>query len=167
MDRTTQTTLSAIITLNNTNQVRIFYSMNVWDYGYPSGGNYWSDYNGTDLFSGKSQNETGSDGIGDAPYFIDADNTDRYPLMGAFQNFAVHTYPTSIQQPIEIISNSTVTNLDLCIWLSSPYNGLQPEQPFLQFSATGEDGSVGFCRLMIPKSVLNGSTFVVLVDSNP
>jgi nitrous oxidase accessory protein NosD len=52
-----------------------------WDNGYPSGGNYWSDYNGTDLFSGPHQNETGSDGIGDTPYAIDAANQDNYPLM--------------------------------------------------------------------------------------
>jgi parallel beta-helix repeat protein len=56
-------------------------SKNVWDDGYPSGGNYWSDYNGTDLFNGLNQNETGSDGIGDTAYVIDADNTDNYPLM--------------------------------------------------------------------------------------
>jgi len=53
----------------------------IWDDGYPSGGNYWSDYNGTDLYSGPYQNETGSDGIGDTPYVIDDDNRDRYPLM--------------------------------------------------------------------------------------
>jgi hypothetical protein len=54
---------------------------NVWDNGYPSGGNYWSDYNGTDLLLGSGQNETGSDGIGDTPYVIDANNRDNYPLM--------------------------------------------------------------------------------------
>jgi parallel beta-helix repeat protein len=36
---------------------------NAWDNGYPSGGNYWSDYNATDLYSGQCQNVTGSDGI--------------------------------------------------------------------------------------------------------
>jgi parallel beta-helix repeat protein len=54
---------------------------NTWDNGYPSGGNYWSDYNGTDVFSGPYQNITGSDGIGDTPYVIDASNIDHYPLM--------------------------------------------------------------------------------------
>jgi hypothetical protein len=54
---------------------------NIWDNGYPSGGNYWSDYSGTDFFSGPYQNETGSDGIGDATYTIDANNLDNYPLM--------------------------------------------------------------------------------------
>jgi len=66
--------------INNTDQV-LTDSVNIWDDGYPSGGNYWSDYNGTDLCSGPFQNETGSDGIGDTIYFIDENNTDNYPLM--------------------------------------------------------------------------------------
>jgi outer membrane protein assembly factor BamB len=67
--------------VSNTNQAYTAGSANVWDDGYPSGGNYWSDYNGTDSNSGLHQNETGSDGIGDVPYVIDVNNTDRYPLM--------------------------------------------------------------------------------------
>jgi parallel beta-helix repeat protein len=56
-------------------------SHNIWDDGYPSGGNYWSDYCGVDEYSGPYQNETGSDGIGDTPYVIDENNQDNYPLM--------------------------------------------------------------------------------------
>lgn len=41
-----------------------------WDDG--GEGNFWSDYNGTD---------SNYDGIGDAPYMIDALNQDRYPLL--------------------------------------------------------------------------------------
>jgi len=55
-------------------------SSNFWDDGYPSGGNYWSDYTGVDVYKGPYQNVTGSDGIGDTPYVIDADNVDHYPL---------------------------------------------------------------------------------------
>jgi parallel beta-helix repeat protein len=56
-------------------------STNTWDNGYPSGGNYWSDYGGADAYKGSYQNETGSDGIGDTPLVFDGNNTDRYPLM--------------------------------------------------------------------------------------
>jgi parallel beta-helix repeat protein len=59
-------------------------SVNTWDDDYPSGGNYWSDYAGIDLYSGPYQNETGSDGIGDTPYVIDANNIDHYPLMNPY-----------------------------------------------------------------------------------
>jgi len=55
-----------------------------WDNDYPSGGNYWSDYSGTDMYSGPYQNETGSDGIGDTPYVLDAGNPDNYPLMKSY-----------------------------------------------------------------------------------
>jgi parallel beta-helix repeat protein len=57
---------------------------NLWDSGYLSGGNYWSDYNGTDCYRGPFQNVTGSDGFGDAPYttpYMNEDNQDRYPLI--------------------------------------------------------------------------------------
>jgi parallel beta-helix repeat protein len=53
----------------------------IWDAGYPSGGNLWELYEGYDLFSGPYQNETGSDGIGDTPYIINASNIDHYPWM--------------------------------------------------------------------------------------
>ena len=58
---------------------------NVWDDGYPSGGNYWSDYGGSDLCSGVFQNESGSDGIGDEALVLKSpDNVDRYPLMSLY-----------------------------------------------------------------------------------
>jgi parallel beta-helix repeat protein len=54
---------------------------NSWDNGYPSGGNYWSDYSGADLQSGPYQNDSCSDGLGDTPYAIDSNKIDNFPLM--------------------------------------------------------------------------------------
>lgn len=54
---------------------------NRWDNGYPSGGNFWSDYVGTDQFKGPGQNVSGFDGIGDTPYDTRGNGRDRYPLM--------------------------------------------------------------------------------------
>jgi parallel beta-helix repeat protein len=71
-------------------------SGNVWDDGYPSGGNYWSRYNGTDLFSGTFQDEIGSDGIGDTSYLIGNFDADRYPLMYPWSLLAVHNIETGI-----------------------------------------------------------------------
>lgn len=65
----------------NTNQAYDDSGGNLWDGGYPSGGNSWSDYSGDDIYSGVNQDEPGSDGIGDSPYVIDPDSRDRYPLV--------------------------------------------------------------------------------------
>ena len=78
--------------INNTNQVYDFSwdypsvetSINIWDDGYPSGGNYWSNYTGVDAKNGPNQDQDGSDGIGDTPFVIYENNTDRYPLMGSW-----------------------------------------------------------------------------------
>ncbi|MCW4053142.1 MAG: right-handed parallel beta-helix repeat-containing protein [Candidatus Bathyarchaeota archaeon] len=63
------------------NGVWSFLSINVWDNGYPSGGNYWSDYTDVDEKNGLGQDLPGSDGIWDHPYEIDANNNDNYPLV--------------------------------------------------------------------------------------
>lgn len=62
---------------------------NLWDSGYPTGGNYWSDYAGSDDFSGPNQDQLGSDGIGDIAYDIfgmsGVTANDRYPLMSRIE----------------------------------------------------------------------------------
>jgi parallel beta-helix repeat protein len=82
--------------VNNTLQVCTEGSTDVWDDGYPSGGNYWSDYTGVDVKRGPSQDQSGSDGIGDTPYVIDADDVDRYPLMNPYGSPPPQTYSLEI-----------------------------------------------------------------------
>ncbi len=85
--------------LNNTANIQVFHNnflnnalqaqdtnstQNVWDNGYPSGGNFWSDYTGVDNCRGPQQNICPSpDGIGDTPYTFN-NNQDNYPLMQPF-----------------------------------------------------------------------------------
>ena len=71
---------------NQNNVVLVIAAVNVWDSGYPSGGNYWSDYTDVDQFSGQYQNQTGSDGIWDHPYVIDENNIDNYPVVPEFSS---------------------------------------------------------------------------------
>ncbi len=65
---------------------------NEWDDGYPSGGNYWDDFEEKypeveDIYSGPYQNESGSDGIWDHPYLVDAEDVDWFPLVPETNNF--------------------------------------------------------------------------------
>ena len=88
---------------------------NMWNDTYPSGGNYWSDYDGTDFYSGPYQNETGSDGVGDTSYIIDENNQDHYPLMRTWppqeHDLSVSlTAPTYLQLGGSIWLNATVKN---------------------------------------------------------
>jgi parallel beta-helix repeat protein len=103
--------------INNTNQVDNQDSTNMWDDGYPSGGNYWSDYSGTDSYRGSHQNETGSDGIGDAPYAIDENNQDNYPFMKPYPWSShdigitgITTSRTIVGQGFNLSINTTIFN---------------------------------------------------------
>jgi parallel beta-helix repeat protein len=93
--------------INNTVQVATQdISNNTWDNGYPSGGNYWSDYTGIDA---------DGDGIGDTTYFIDSNSQDDYPLMSpwAAPDFAVtNVIPskTAVGQGYSATINVSVTN---------------------------------------------------------
>jgi parallel beta-helix repeat protein len=54
--------------INSINQAYDGTGNNYWNASYPDGGNYWSDYNGTDEYSGPNQDQPGSDGIGDSHF---------------------------------------------------------------------------------------------------
>jgi len=82
---------------------------NFWDDGYPSGGNYWSDYTDIDQYSGPHQNETGTDGIWDHPYAIDANNTDNYPFIRPGPHPPWIPIPSFVYAPLAPIMGETVT----------------------------------------------------------
>jgi parallel beta-helix repeat protein len=81
-------------------------SMNMWDFSYQVGGNYWSDYTGVDVMSGAGQNQTGSDGKGDTAYIINTKNKDNYPLLPYGSPFGI-----SVVSP----QNKTYTTTDVAL----------------------------------------------------
>jgi parallel beta-helix repeat protein len=118
-------------------------SKNFWNYG--DEGNYWSNYTGQDL---------NKDGMGDTPYDINAVNKDKYPLMGMFSNFSITLERETYS--ITVISNSTISVFGFQI-------GSETGNKIIHFNATGEDGTVGFCRVKIPTKLMN-YPHIVLVD---
>lgn len=128
---------------------------NAWDNGVE--GNYWSDYIGVDELRGSNKDQPGSDGLGDTPYVIDANNTDRYPLMGPFNTFNAVVWNNAIHN-VDIISNSTISDFHF-----------NPDNSLLKFNVTGAEGTKGFCRVAIPKGLLSSESgkWIVLVDGQP
>ena len=82
---------------NNLNVQEFSNNDDSWNAKYPIGGNYWNDYNGID------QN---NDGIGDTPYIINDNITDKLPLVSFDRDLFVHipheTYYFSIGEPVVI-----------------------------------------------------------------
>lgn len=97
------------------NDLSLFDNNNVWDNGYPDGGNYWSKYTGPDYSVNglPNQGQSKSDGIGDTSHYVidadDTDNVDAYPLMQPYllsvRNWnSIHRYYT-IQEAINDAAN--------------------------------------------------------------
>jgi parallel beta-helix repeat protein len=134
---------------------------NFWNAEYPSGGNYWSDHSGTDLYSGPYQNETGSDGIGDTPYIIQGvpvNNTDRYALMAPFSTFSV-TAGSKGATDIGVTTNSTVSDVEI-----------DEAAMTLSLNVSGVNGTFGHCRIALPNSVAGGlwhGNYTVLLNGQP
>ena len=143
--------------IGNTQQVNSNGYANIWNDGYPSGGNYWSDYSGVDVKSGAGQDLLGSDCIGDTPYTIDENNQDRYPLMKPWTLIpTTYTFPIVWGEETFIVSvesNSTISNFT--------FN--QPNKE-ISFNVSGPNDTIGFCNVTIPKQLLDGP-WTVLIDA--
>ena len=90
---------------NNKRQAWLYgINNNAWDVVDIIGGNYWSDYNGTD---------NDKDDIGDTSYVIDSNNKDNYPLMQPW----IIPPPESSQSRIElyIAIGATITVIAIVI----------------------------------------------------
>jgi parallel beta-helix repeat protein len=133
--------------VNNTEQVYISTHpshANFWDNGYPSGGNYWSNYTGVDL---------NHDGIGDSYQVIDEYNTDHCPLMGMF-----HSFNALLGYHVDVISNSTIE--DFGYFESN--NTL-----IMHVSNTTSNQTFGFIRICIPHALMNETYHVTIDGAEP
>jgi parallel beta-helix repeat protein len=126
--------------INNTRQAQQFGGQNIWDNGYPSGGNYWSDHKADDLKSGQNQTEMGKDGIIDVPYPDAYSCWDRYPLSAPVKCSTIEWQGNKF----EIITISNATNIQLSF-------NQQTKSLYLNFSL---NKPAGMCRATIPKKLL-------------
>lgn len=135
--------------INNTLQAQKYpLGQTFWDNGFE--GNYWSDYNGTDV---------NHDGIGDTSYVIDTKNADNYPLMGTFYEFTVSD---GMLYNIATVSNFTI--LDLYSLHELRIDGSW--YLVLEFTAVIPKGTVGFCRIDIPRVLIDGPYHVFTLGGN-
>ena len=124
--------------------------------GYPGGGNYWSNYQGHDNFSGVQQDEYGADGIGDMDFAVSDLIIDYYPFSAEIKFFDVEL-TESPNYWVKISSDMLVTNLSF-----------NSESKSLAFNVDSKIGTLGTCRVTIPKDLLYAEgNWIVYVNGNP
>jgi parallel beta-helix repeat protein len=104
------------------------YNIQFWDSGYPSGGNYWSDYKA----AYPNAAEVEASGIGDLPYVIDSNNTDNYPLLAPFDILDMSS-PSATPPP------TAKPNSFVALWPFDKVepNGVTPDETGLNSAVVG------------------------------
>jgi parallel beta-helix repeat protein len=148
-------------------------SMNVWDNGYPSGGNYWNDYNGTDSYGGPSQDRLGSDGIGDTIYIIDSNNTDRYPLINPLASYEAGlvvsiTTPAAISlgssSSLSAIVTNEGSNDDLNVEFSLFLNGTTLNSTTVPILKAGDSHTLSYLWTPTVQGTYNVTAYATAVS---
>ena len=122
---------------NNTEQVYSLGGTNYFDGGYPSGGNYWSDYLGVDSKTGSSQDQNGSDGIFDQGFSFD-----KYPLANLVTNVDIRISEQEFH--VQVSTNMNISGWDFDV----------PEKS-LDILVTPEQGITGAVRVQIPRDLFS------------
>jgi len=154
--------------INNTIQFVNLGGVNYWDNGYPSGGNYWSDYTGTDA---------NNNGIGDTPYAFTG-GSDNYPYM-LQSGWAI----------LDIDGDGVLNSIDNCPSVTNPdqsnidgdsfgdvcdvcpgnatdtCNPLADESAIINNSGGTVQTADGKAEVIIPSGVFNQDTTVTLVNN--
>jgi len=101
-------------------------SLNIWDIGYPTGGNYWSDYEERYPYA----EELDDSGIWDTPYVIDENNQDNYPLMQPYSVSPEADWPTFHHDNSRTgYSTSKAPNTDNLLWVSAHVGSIFTSSP--------------------------------------
>jgi parallel beta-helix repeat protein len=127
---------------SNNRNVYVRNSTDYWDDGFE--GNFWSNYAGVDA---------NSDGVGDIPFVLDANNVDHHPLVGLF-----YGYSAMPENDVGIITDSELDSFEY----------VPPNTIRLQVSNATAAQRVGFCRIIIPHALIDpdNGTIQVVIDNN-
>lgn len=118
---------------------------NVWD--DDGEGNYWDSYNGLD---DGSDGRTVGDGIGDTE--IPHLGVDNYPLINPYGSVPIVW--EDVRYPVVLLSNFTI----------SSFRFIQTDKK-IRFTLTGPPNTTGFCNITIPKNLLKGDPWKVVLNN--